>query len=193
MWVTNLPLGLEESEIWRACDRELRELLGDSDGEWVTPPPVQALLDAPSFVEANMIYLDLFEKELSVSTWAMVPRVRQIREWAGARADTQKWLYQCHPERVLMKLNGQKIFQHPETRRGLRHRLDLLTDLDERWMDLYRETKEEFRRNEIEELEILNLLTLAHAGTRIVMGEGELRPESADLDDDGFPKAVLDL
>lgn len=193
VWVTNLPLGLEELKIWRPCDLELRVLLDDSDGQWVVPPPVQLLLTAPSFAEANMLYLEQVGRELSVATWALVPGVRRIREWAESQSGLKERLFQCHPERVLMNLNGQKIFQHPGTRRGLRHRLDLLSNSGEHWMDLYRETKEEYRRNEIEEVEILQLLTLAHAAERIADGEGSPLPESPDRDDDGFLMSIHDV
>lgn len=193
VWVTNLPLGLEELEIWRACDLKLRSLLDDSEGQWVVPPPVQLLLTAPSFVEANMLYLDQVGQELSVATWALVPGVRRIREWAESLPGLKERLFQCHPERVLMNLNGQKIFQHPGTRRGLRHRLDLLSDSGDHWMDLYRETKEEYRRNEIEEIEILHLLTLAHAAERIADGEGKTLPESPERDAGGFLMSIHDV
>lgn len=193
VWITNLPLGLGESTIWRACDQELKRLLDDSDEQWVVPPPVQSLLAAPSFVEANMLYLDEVGRELSVATWALVPGVQRIRAWAESQSGLKERLVQCHPERILMNLNGQKIYQHPGTRRGLRHRLDLLSDRWDGWMDLYRETKENYRRNEIEEIEILHLLTLAHAAGRLANGEGRRIPESPERDADGFPMAICDL
>lgn len=193
IWVTNLPLGLEEVEIWRPCDQKLRKLLDDSDGQWVVPPPVKLLLTAPSFVEANMLYLEQVGQELSVATWALVPGVRRIREWARNQSGLKERLYQCHPERILMNLNGQKIFQHPGTRRGLRHRLDLLSEHGEVWANLYRDTKEQYRRNEIEEIEILHLLTLAHGAARIAEGEGQTIPESPGRDSEGYSMSIHDV
>ena len=181
---TDIPVGLSDNEPDRLCDRMLRERLGEKKDREPPAPPIRAALEAPSYVEANVIYLDQFGIELSVRSWSQFPRVRLLDRMAREEETLKKRLYQSNPELLFTQLNGRKIYQERKKKKGLKHRLDLLEEKRPVTGELFRELKENFRRNELKELEILNSLALAFAANH--SAEQQLKSLPDDPPEDKF-------
>ncbi|MEX2584956.1 MAG: DUF429 domain-containing protein [Balneolaceae bacterium] len=187
---TDIPLGLRDEEPERECDLLLKEKIGRELAVGVVMPPPRLVLEAPSYVEANMMYYESTGKELPISTWHLTPRIRTLDLLIRKNTSVREILFQSHPELLLMRLNGQQIFQNRGIKKGLKHRLDLITGQVPEAGELYRTLKEEYRRNEIEELDILDATTLAYGAARATEGEALTLPEEPLKDSQGVGMAI---
>ncbi|MEX1010705.1 MAG: DUF429 domain-containing protein [Balneolaceae bacterium] len=185
-----IPTGLEESSAERECDRLLRELLGDNGKEIVISPPIRTVLHAPTFAEANFEFLEATGETLSPKTWSIVPKVKFVDKLLGGSNGMADKVYESHPELIYFKLNGGRIFQSKLIRKGLRHRLELLKNRKLVIADFFRDAKEEYRRNEVEETEILDAAALAWAATRSLESPLQWLPEEPDEDHRGVKKGI---
>lgn len=187
---TDIPLGLRDEEPERECDLLLKKKIGRELAAGVVSPPPRLILDAPSYVEANIMYFESTGKELPLSTWHLTPRIRTLDLMLRESETIRESLFQSHPELLLMRLNGQQIFQNRGIKKGLKHRLDLITDQVSEAGELYRTLKEEYRRNEIEELDILDAVVLAYGAARAAKGKTLSLPEDPPKDSHGVAMGI---
>lgn len=159
----DMPMGLEDDQYTRECDRLLREKLGPDYASSVFSPPIRPALIAPSYVEANMQSYELTEKKLTLQAWNITPKIQVLDRFLTEEPDLKDTLKESHPELLFLNLNGGKIFQKKNTKKGLRHRLALVSEHEEIAKDFFRDIKEDFRRNEVEEDDIVDAMVLALA------------------------------
>ena len=186
----DMPIGLEEEQYTRTCDRLLREKLGSEYASSVFSPPIRSALHAPSYVEANMQSYEITEKKLSLQAWNITPKIRLLDRLLQQEEGLREKVFESHPELLFMILNGGQIYQKKKTKRGLRHRLDLITALEPVADDFFRDIKEEFRRNEVAEDEIVDAMVLALAAKETVTAQMLRMPEEPDVDETGLLKAI---
>lgn len=188
--LVNIPIGLHEERYGRTCDRLLRERLGDGLREEVVEPPSRLSLNAPTYVEANMQSFEITGETLSLKSWTLTPGIRTLDGLLRREERWKKRVLESHPELILSRLNGQVIFQKKGTRKGLRHRLDLIAGEAPVFGDFFREIKEKYRRNEIEEVDIVHAGALALAAR--LSAEQPLRtlPDPPETDSFGLPMAI---
>ena len=122
----DMPIGLEDEEYTRDCDRLLRKELGAEYAPSVFSPPIRPALDAPSYAEANMTSFEWTEKKLSLQSWNITPKIKLIDSLLRANDDFKTKVLESHPELLFQKLNGGMIFQKKNLKKGIRHRLELL-------------------------------------------------------------------
>lgn len=186
----DMPIGLEEEEYTRECDALLRKELGSDYAPSVFTPPIRPALHAPSYVEANMISFDYTEKKLSLQAWNIVPKIilvdRLLREDKGL---VDK-VFESHPELLFQKLNGGMIFQKKNLKKGIRHRLELLREEEPTADDFFREIKEEYRRVEVGEDDIVDAMALAYYAKQSISKGIKTIPKEAPVDGEGLPKAI---
>ena len=189
----DMPIGLEEDQYTRTCDRLLREKLGSEYASSVFSPPIRPALHAPSYVEANMQSYEITEKKLSLQAWNITPKIKMLDRLLQVEPELRVKVFESHPELLFMILNGGQIYQKKKTKRGLRHRLDLISALEPVADDFFRDIKEEFRRNEVAEDDIVDAMVLAlaaketHPGTT---GQLATLPEEPEVDETGLVKAI---
>ena len=186
----DMPIGLEEEQYTRTCDRLLREKLGSEYASSVFSPPIRSALHAPSYVEANMQSYEITEKKLSLQAWNITPKIRLLDRLLQQEEGLREKVFESHPELLFMILNGGQIYQKKKTKRGLRHRLDLITALEPVADDFFRDIKEEFRRNEVAEDDIVDAMVLALAAKETVTAQMLRMPEEPDVDETGLLKAI---
>jgi predicted RNase H-like nuclease len=91
---------------------------------------------------------------------------------------------------LLYTLNGQRIYQKRGTRKGLRHRMELVASVFPDVADFFRDIKEEFRRNEVEEVDIVRAAALAWGAVKSVETGLTTVPEEPDVDSEGMKRAI---
>lgn len=186
----DIPIGLEDENYTRECDAVLRKELGKEYASSVFSPPIRPALNAPSYVEANMQSYEFTEKKLTLQAWNITPKIRTVDQFLTDQPDLQDVVFESHPELIFRNLNGGMIFQKKNTKKGLRHRLSLVSEREEIAKDFFRDIKEEFRRNEVEEDDIVDSMALALAAKQSKEKGMKTLPENPEKDSSGLIKAI---
>ncbi|MEX0771426.1 MAG: DUF429 domain-containing protein [Balneolaceae bacterium] len=186
----DIPIGLNDEEYHRECDELLRKKLGPEYASSVFSPPIRPALHAPTYVEANMQSYEFTGKKLSLQAWNITPKVKTVDELLRKEKNWQEKVLESHPELLFMNLNGGMIYQKKNTKKGLKHRLDLIAAREKAAADFFREIKEEFRRNEVEEDDIVDAMALAYAAKKSEEEAIKTLPENSPEDSKGLKMAV---
>lgn len=93
----DIPIGLPLAGA-RTCDTEARRLLGRGRGSSVFPAPIRPVLMASSHAEASDARHLVEGKRISIQSWAIVPKIREVDEFLRARPDLQDRVREVHPE-----------------------------------------------------------------------------------------------
>lgn len=186
----DMPIGLEDEEYTRDCDRLLRKELGAEYASSVFSPPIRPALDAPSYAEANMTSFEWTEKKLSLQAWNITPKIKLIDKLLRENEGFKEKIFESHPELLFQKLNGGMIFQKKNLKKGIRHRLELLRALEPVADDFFREVKEEYRRADVGEDDIVDSMALAYYAKKSVEKGIKTIPEEVPFDSEGLPKAI---
>lgn len=186
----DVPIGLNDEEYTRLCDEKLREKLGNEYASSVFSPPIRPALHAPTYVEANMQSYEFTEKNLSLQAWNITPKIKSVDHLLQENEPFRDKVLESHPELIFMNLNGGMIYQKKNTKKGLKHRLDLVAVHEPVAVDFFREIKEKYRRNEVEEDDIVDSMALAYAAR--VSGHKPLKtlPDEPLSDSKGLIMAI---
>lgn len=171
-------------------DALLRKKLGADYAASVFSPPIRPALHAPSYVEANMQSFEYTEKKLTIQSWNITPKIRVLDDFLTESPELREKLFESHPELLFMNLNRGMIFQKKNTKKGLRHRLDLIKEHEPSVADFFRDIKEEYRRNEVEEDDIVDSMVLALAANHSVEKGIKTIPEEPPVDSKGLKMAI---
>ena len=186
----NIPIGLEDESFERECDMLLRKKMGPDYAEDVIDPPIRPALMAPSYVEANMTSFDFTERNLSLPAWNITPKIKMVDELLRANKDLSDKVLESHPELLFQKLNGGMIYQKKNLKKGIKHRLELVKDKESIAEDFFREIKEDFRRNEVEEHDIVDALVMAHFAKSSIEKDLQTLPSKVEPDSEGMKRAI---
>jgi len=187
----DVPIGLNEEQYVRECDAELRKRLGPEYQASVFDPPIRPALHAPTYAEASMASFEITEKKISIQAWNIVPNIRAVDRLLQDNEGYREKVFESHPELLFQRLNGgSPILQKKQTKKGLRHRLGLLKDKSKYADDFFREIKEEYRRNQVEEDDIVDAMVLALFALRSEEETLRTLPEDPPEDSTGLPMAI---
>jgi predicted RNase H-like nuclease len=101
----DVPIGLTDSGP-RTCDREARALLGWPRRCSVFPAPIRAVLDAESYAEACRIGRERSGRALSVQTWGILPKIREVDRYLRSDVSRTRRVREVHPEVSFRLWNG---------------------------------------------------------------------------------------
>jgi predicted RNase H-like nuclease len=186
----DMPIGLEDEEYTRECDKLLRKELGSEYSSSVFTPPIRPALSAPSYAEANMISYEYTEKKLSLQAWNITPKITLVDRLLREDTSFAEKVMESHPELLFQRLNGGMIFQKKNLKKGIRHRLELIKDEEPIADDFFRDIKEEYRRSDVGEDDIVDAMVLALYAKWSVDKTIKTIPEEVELDAEGLPKAI---
>lgn len=185
-----MPIGLEDVEYTRSCDDQLRKELGAEYADSVINPPIRPALDAPSYAEANMTSFEYTEKKLSLQAWNITPKIKTINALLCENEGWKDKVLESHPELLFQKMNGGMIYQKKNLKKGIRHRLELILKHEAKADDFFREIKEEWRRAEVGEDDIVDAMILAWYAKKSERDGIRTIPEEVQYDSEGLPKAI---
>lgn len=187
----DIPIGLESENYVRTCDELLRQELGSDYASSVFNPPIRPALHAPTYAEASMQSYSITEKKVSLQAWNITPKIREVDTLLQEDKSLAEKVFESHPELLFKKMNGgETIFQNKKTKKGLRHRLSLITDRHDEAKNMFREIKEEYRRNEVGEADIVDAMVLAWFAAKSANEEIKSIPEEPPTDETGLPMAI---
>ncbi|NGP77305.1 DUF429 domain-containing protein [Balneolaceae bacterium YR4-1] len=187
----DVPIGLEDEKYVRECDELLRERLGPDYKASVFNPPLRPALHAPTYAEASMTSYEITGKKISIQAWNITPNIRTVDSLLTNNEEFEEKVYESHPELLFQILNGgSSILQKKATKKGLRHRLGLLKDQSKFADDFFRDIKEEYRRNQVDEDDIVDAMVLALFAKRSLDDELKTLPENPPEDSEGLTMAI---
>lgn len=186
----DMPIGLEDEEYHRECDQLLRKELGSEYASSVFSPPIRPALDAPTYVEANVISFEYNEKKLSLQSWNITPKIKTVDTFLRENPNLQEKVFESHPELLFQKLNGGMIYQKKNLKKGIKHRLELISAEEKEADEFFRVIKEEYRRNEVAEDDIVDAMILAYSSKRSEEAGIKTIPASPEKDSEGLVKAI---
>lgn len=187
----DVPIGLEDDTYVRECDQLLRERLGPDYYASVFNPPIRQALHAPTYGEASMVSFEATEKKISIQAWNITPNIKLVDQLLQDNEAYREKVFESHPELLFQILNGgNSILQKKATKKGLRHRLGLLKKQSKYADDFFRDIKEDFRRNQVDEDDIVDAMALAEFALRSLNDEIKTIPEEAPVDSTGLPMAI---
>ncbi len=187
----DVPIGLEEEAYVRECDRMLRDVLGVDYTASVFNPPIRQVLHAPTYGEASMISYEVTGKKVSIQSWNITPDIKAVDQYLQQDEALREKVFESHPELLFQKLNGgNPILQKKATKKGLRHRLDLIKEESAYADDFFRDIKEEYRRNQVDEDDIVDAMVLALFARYSLNREIKTIPEDPPTDATGLKMAI---
>jgi predicted RNase H-like nuclease len=186
----DIPIGLNDDRYTRVCDKLLREKLGPEYASSVFSPPIRPALHAPTYVEANMQSFEFTEKKLSLQAWNITPKIKTVDRLLQESGELRDKVLESHPELIFMNLNGGMIYQKKNTKKGIKHRLELVSGHESIAADFFRDIKDEFRRNEVEENDIIDSMALAFAAKTSAEKRIKTLPENPETDSTGLKMAI---
>lgn len=187
----DVPIGLEDERYVRKCDKSLRDKLGPDYQASVFNPPIRPALYAPTYAEASMTSYEITEKKLSIQAWNITPNIKLVDRLLRENEEFQDKVFESHPELLFQKLNGgNSIMQKKATKKGLRHRLGLLKKRSKYADDFFRDIKEEYRRNQVDEDDIVDAMVLALFAQQSLEKPMKTLPEDPPIDSEGLRMAI---
>lgn len=186
----DMPIGLEDEEYHRQCDVDLRAELGSEYAPSVFTPPIRPALDAPTYVEANVISYDWTEKKLSLQAWNITPKIKVVDTILRSDESLKEKVFESHPELLFQHLNGGMIYQKKNLKKGVKHRLELISRSESEADEFFRVIKEEYRRSEVGEDDIVDAMALAYAAKQSLTKGVKTLPSEPSYDSEGMIKAI---
>ena len=108
----DMPIGLLDRGA-RQCDLEARRLLGVRRSS-VFPAPLRQILTARSHAEASRRRRRVEAKGVSIQTWAIVPKIREVDRFLRADKARRAVVREAHPEVCFFFLNDQRPMTSPK-------------------------------------------------------------------------------
>lgn len=181
----DIPIGLKtDGSAERRCDPIVRKLLGPRRSS-LFPAPCRAAIYTSSYQEACDINQRLTGKRLSVESWNIIPKIREMDYLLSADTAARGRIREIHPEFCFWGLAGQPM-QHAKKRsEGLAERTELLQSIYPQTTNIIHYTLSTYRRKDVARDDILDALCAAVTG--LVGGENLASiPQEPEFDERGL-------
>lgn len=186
----DIPVGLPAKE-GRRCDRDARKILGRRFGSCVFPPPCRAALDAADYAEACRINKAVTGKKLSLQTWHIVPKIREVDAFLRRDRPVPERLLESHPEVCFRGLSGGRPLSHAKrTEAGIRERLEILKEHLPQATAVFTAARQRYLKKEAADDDIVDALALA-VSARFPAVQRHSIPADPPADDRGLPMQIV--
>jgi predicted RNase H-like nuclease len=133
----DVPIGLPDTVDYRTCDMQARDRLKNADRVLdrrpaVFAPPARYMLAAAGDYPRIR---ELVERErehnaaansLSAQAAGIVRNIKEVDDYVRAHADSEDWLFECHPELSFWALNEESHLVDKHRAAGVMRRLQLV-------------------------------------------------------------------
>ena len=188
----DIPIGLRDSGCdERHCDKKARELLGPMRASSVFPAPCRGALDANSYEQACQINKRMTGRKLSLQTWSIVPKIREVNNLLINDALTRSHIRETHPEVCFWALAGGRPMLHSKKKKeGFSERLELLKSVYPQTEAIICHALIHWDRQELNRSDILDALV---AAVTVKNGRNNLVsiPEVPEFDSYGLPMEIV--
>jgi predicted RNase H-like nuclease len=127
----DIPIGLLETVGFRPCDAAARRLLGRRASTVFAPPARYQLAAAGDYAAMRALVAaerrtNPAAKGVSAQSAGLARKIREVDEYVRAHPDSERWLFECHPELSFLALNGGEPLAPKRSPAGADQRLRLI-------------------------------------------------------------------
>jgi predicted RNase H-like nuclease len=188
--LVDMPIGLPQFRP-RRCDGEARRLLGRPRSSSVFSVPVRQAVYAGDYATACVRNREALGCGLSVQTWNIVPRIRELDRLLRSRRAKVPVLRECHPELAFWGLNGGRPMRaNKATAAGRQERLEVLRRHLPGVDALLEDALGRYPRRQVAPDDVLDATVLAQvmaeAGTRLIR-----LPREPEWDAEGLSMEIV--
>ena len=186
--LVDIPIGLLRAGP-RQCEREARKLLGWPRSASVFAAPLRACIAARSWEQACSIRVRAEGKKISLQSWGIVPKIRQVDAFLERHPAWKGRLREVHPELSFATWNGGRSMTHgKKTAEGRAERERLVhghfgRSWEKAAADLPRGT---FARDDL-----LDAFAALWSAERAARGQALVLPSSPQVDGRGLRAEIL--
>lgn len=181
----DIPIGLREGGAQeRLCDTKARKLLGPRRSS-VFPAPCRLAAYAQSYEEASAINERLTGKRLSIETWNIVPKIREVDCLLSNDESARARIRESHPEVCFWGLAGRPMRYSKKQSEGLLDRTQVLRAIYPQTTDIIGHALSTYKRKEVARDDIVDALSAAVTAMIGVQGLVSI-PQTPELDNRGL-------
>ena len=159
----DIPIGLSEDGS-RICDMMARKVLKNRASS-VFPTPCRKALQARNYRHASKINYLKTGKKLSVQTWNISSRIREVDEFLTTTSHARGRIRESHPEVSLWALAGARPMNfNKKTAEGYRERKQILKQHYSPCAQFIQSVESIFPRQDLAKDDIIDALALAVTG-----------------------------
>lgn len=127
----DIPIGLLDSVGFRPCDIAARRLLGRRSSTVFAPPARYQLAAAGDYAAIRALVAaerrtNPAAKGLSAQSAGIARKVREVDEFVRDHPDSERWLFECHPEVSFLALGGTAVAAAKRSPAGAEQRLRVI-------------------------------------------------------------------
>ena len=189
----DMPIGLlDAGPNERGCDREARALLRRPRASSVFRPPCRDALAASDYATACAINRQQTGVALSMQTWNIVPKIREVDALLNARPKLKGRLREAHPELCLYGLAGGRPMAHNKrTIAGRSERIALLQRLQPDCATLANELTGGAPRRQLAADDAIDAAVLAVTAALLTERTPQTVPSRPESDRHGLPMEMV--
>ncbi|MEN8260586.1 MAG: DUF429 domain-containing protein [Pseudomonadota bacterium] len=184
----DIPIGLPERGS-RECDLEARRMLKRPRSSSVFPAPIRSLLAAESYREASARRFRLEGKRVSIQSWNIVPKVREVDLLLLENAALRSIIRESHPELCFFAMAGGSAMVHAKKSPAGRRERELL--LRRQFGDSVGDALADRTRLKCAADDILDAFSVLWTARRIHKGEAVTVPRNPGVDACGLPMEIV--
>lgn len=183
----DIPIGMPRFGL-RSCDLLARKLLGPGRGSSVFPAPIRAVLAANTHGEASGIRKSVDGKGMSIQSFALLIKIREVDEAVRRNVDAQK-IIEVHPEVSFTAMAGGTSMRNRKARvAGRNERISHLSryfsaDVLETGLGAY-------ARGAVAKDDILDAFAALWTARRVLDGAARRFPDCEEQDEFGLDMTI---
>lgn len=156
----DIPIGLPENRT-RECDRIARKIL-QRKASSVFPPPVRKALQARNYSEACRINQQASGKKISLQTWNICPKIREVDEFLVNLPQSRKCIIrESFPELCFWAFCAGKVMEHSKRKpAGYAERMHVILPKFKEAADFVLDASNRFRHKDVARDDIVDALIL---------------------------------
>ncbi len=187
----DIPIGLSESGEGRKCDKEARPLLGARRGSSLFKIPSRSAVYADTYEEAKHLNRQVTGKKLSIQTWNIIPKIREVDMFLSANLDARSLIKESHPEICFWALTGHPMKYSKKKLEGFSERIQILQSALYSTNSIVKQALSNYPRNKVTKDDILDALSLA-VTAKLGIQHGFISiPEISEYDSHGLPMNIV--
>jgi len=185
----DIPIGLPSS-VRRPCDLETRRILGKR-GASVFAVPCREALQARTYREACRINERIMGVMLSIQTWNICAKIREIDTWLRSNPKAQPRIRESHPELCFWALADAHAMVYPKkSSQGFEERYRVLEKNCRHTGAIVQQALDQYWRKDLARDDILDALVLA-VSARFSSGMPQTVPLKPAVDKEGLPMQIV--
>lgn len=182
----DIPIGLSGTGT-RQCDVEARRRLGKDRKSSVFPPPIYAILDAPSFADAQRQSVEAIGKGTTLQSFAIFGKIAEAN--TAVTPDIQDRVFEVHPEVSFWALAGRPMTHRKRLPAGYEERRALLEQATGLVLPPRDEAFHWARPAKPDD--ILDAIVAAWTAKRVVDGDAGRLPKVPETDSTGLRMEIV--